>query len=426
MIMHMLVLRYFPGKPRTEIISCFQLLIMLFCLARFSVAAPEEIKVQAGYLRAILAQADEAYFNRADPIMGNEAYDELRRRYEQLIADYPELAGEGGVGAVDPRNTVLHQKPVLSLKKAYTDEEVAAFIDTCGTRQYFCIEPKIDGLTIVLHYQNGVLVRALTRGDGEKGQDVTRAALAAGCIPTVLAEQPRELRVRGELFLTRAAFEKLNNRRAAQGQPRLKSARNSAAGTLRLADYAEISRRGLSLRIFEWIEGDGRPETHQKALERLRAFGLPTIESVAVPADQVPGEITRLNGRRSQWPYETDGIVIKVNDLDRYEELGATTHHPRGALARKYKHPPKLTKLLRIEWSQGETGKWTPIAHFEPVEMNGATVRSATLHNENHLRALDLRIGDWIQVIRAGGSVPEIIGVCTDRRTGKEKPVPEN
>ncbi len=411
-------------KSLSKILNILFLSAVLIGIPQFSFSVPEEISVQAGYLKAILAQADEAYFNRDESIMGNEAYDALRRRYDQLVADYPELAENAGVGAADERNTVPHQKPVLSLKKAYADSDVEAFIESCGTESLFCVEPKIDGLTIVLHYQNGVLVRALTRGDGKNGQDVTREAMAAGCVPTTLKGKPSSLCVRGELYFTQEAFEKLNARRASDGKKTLKSARSSASGTLRLYDYAEISRRGLSLSIYEWIESDLVPSTHQEAMAILWELGLPTIESVAVPADQLLGEIARLNGRRSGLPFETDGIVIKVNDRHRFNDMGATAHHPRAALARKYRSKPELTQLLRVEWSQSDAGKWTPVAHFVPVEMGGATLQSATLHNENHLRALDLRIGDWIQVIRAGGTVPEIIGVCTERRTGKEKPVP--
>ncbi|MDZ8117321.1 hypothetical protein [Pontiella agarivorans] len=388
-------------------------------------AVPEEIRVQAGHLKAILAQADEAYYNRDESIMGDEAYDVLRGRYEQLVADFPELADTPGVGATGEQSKIRHRKPVLSLKKAYSDDQVARFIKAAGTEALFCIEPKIDGMSLVLHYQNGILVRALTRGDGEKGSDVTRAVMAAGCVPTGLKGTVSDLSLRGELFFTHAAFEKLNSRRVKEGQAALKSARNSASGTMRLSDYAEIARRGLSFSIFEWIASDElTPATHQEALELLWELGFSTVESTTVSADRVFEEITTLNGRRSILPYETDGIVIRINNRARFQEMGETARYPRGALARKYKSKPMITQLLRVEWSQGETGKWTPVAHFEPIEMEGATIRSATLHNEDYLHALDVRIGDWIQVIRAGGTVPEIIGICTDRRTGKETPVP--
>jgi DNA ligase (NAD+) len=166
------------------------------------------------------------------------------------------------------------------------------------------------------------------------------------------------------------------------------------------------------------------PATHSDALALLRGLGLPVIESRTVSASQVPDTLTEWNAQRSQLPYETDGLVIKVNDRALFKTLGATAHHPRGAIARKYKDAPVVTQLRRVDWSRGASGKLTPVAQFDPVELHGATLRHASLHSLDHLRALDIRIGDWIQVIRAGGSVPEIIGVCTDRRTGTERPIP--
>ncbi|VGO12135.1 DNA ligase [Pontiella desulfatans] len=410
-------------KPLSLHLNKLLLMGGLLLLPLPGLAVPAEIARQAECLRAILAQADDAYYNKHESIMGNEAYDALRRRHEELVQHYPELSVNTVVGAVDEGNGIPHAQPVLSLKKAYSDEDVEKFIAACGTNQTYCIEPKIDGLTVVLQYESGVLVRALTRGDGATGQDITKAVLAAGCVPPALTGAAANLSVRGELFLGKKAFSALNARRKEKGMPVLKSARNSASGTVRLTDYAEISRRGLDARVFEWIDGDLQPESHAESLALLWELGLPTIQSLQVPSDRVVGEIARLNGRLGGLPFETDGIVIKVDNRNRFTELGATAHHPRGALARKYKGHPVVTQLLRVEWSQGSTGKWTPVAHFAPIEMAGATVRSATLHNADHLRALDLRIGDWIQVIRAGGAVPEIVGVCTERRTGNETPV---
>jgi DNA ligase (NAD+) len=167
------------------------------------------------------------------------------------------------------------------------------------------------------------------------------------------------------------------------------------------------------------------PATHTEALALVKSVGLPTIESRTVYAADVLPAIETLNQRRMELPFPTDGIVVRVDDHKTFERLGATSHHPRGALARKYKETPVETQLLSVEWTRGSTGKLTPVARFKPVEVQGATVQRATLHNLDHIRAMDLRIGDWIQVIRAGGTVPEIIGICPDRRTGKETPVPD-
>lgn len=399
-------------------------ILCLFLLQSICGAVPEEVEKQAGYLAAVLRQADEAYFNKNSSIMSDVAYDALRAQYERLVADFPELKSKDSVGVKPTKDKVLHSKPVLSLQKVYSDERLLLFAERCGVNQQFCIEPKIDGVAIVLRYRKGVLQRALTRGDGKQGSDVTAALIASGCAPFYLDNAPDVLDVRGEVFLPFKAFNALNERRKNTGQPLLKSPRNTAGGTLRLHDYAETARRGLVLAVFELIDTDEMPDTYAKAHDLLRSFKLPVVESRVVSFSSLVREVDALNRRRNVLPYTTDGVVIKVNEVARYNELGATARFPRGAAARKYKKKPIETKLLSVEWSTGATGRLTPIAHFAAVDMQGATIQSATLHNLNHLRAMDLRIGDWIQVIRAGGSVPEVVGVCLEKRTGREGEIP--
>lgn len=401
------------------------LLFFLTALHLVCAAAPQHIERQAGNLHAILRQADDAYYNQHESLMGDAAYDALLDQYDRLVAQYPELADLPGVGAsvADSQPRVEHDAPVLSLKKAYSDEAVETFIQTCGTNLLYCIEPKIDGLTVVLRYRNGLLAQAITRGDGKTGIDVTAAILASGTTPIALTNAPATLDVRAEVLLPLPAFNTLNQRREAAGQPPLKSPRNTAAGTLRLHDYAEIANRALAIRIFELLATDSMPATHTQALALLQSAGLPIIGSRTVAAAEVLPAVAELNRQRAALPFSTDGIVIKVDDRKTFERMGKTAHHPRGALARKYKETPTETRLLQVDWTRGNTGKITPIARFEPIEIQGATVQSATLHNINHIRAMDLRIGDWIRVIRAGGSVPEIIGICPNRRTGNETPI---
>jgi DNA ligase (NAD+) len=192
-----------------------------------------------------------------------------------------------------------------------------------------------------------------------------------------------------------------------------------------LTDYAEIALRSLEFQCFELLPTENMPATQTEALALLKKTGLPVIESVTVPAMEVLAAVENLNRRRSAFPFVTDGIVIKVNDLAVRDRLGATAHHPRSAVARKYEETPVQTKLLAVEWSRGSSGKLTPVARFEPIDIQGATVQSATLHNLEHLRAMDLKIGDWINVIRSGGTVPEITGICPERRTGLETPIPD-
>jgi DNA ligase (NAD+) len=389
-------------------------------------AAPPAAEQQARALQAVLRQADEAYYNQHQPVMSDAAYDALRSQYQQLLADYPELAAESPVGAPAGKSArAEHDAPVLSLDKVYSDEGVTRFLEKTGTHLLYCVEPKIDGLTVVLRYRNGLLTQALTRGDGKTGTDITPAILASGAVLAALAHAPSQLDVRGEALLSLPAFAALNRRRAENGLEPLKNPRNVASGTLMLTDYAEIAARHLEFQCFELLATERPPATHSEALALIKQSGLPVVESVPVPANAVLSAVENLNQRRTQFPFMTDGLVIKVDDLAVRTRLGSTAHHPRGAIARKYEETPVQTRLLGVDWSRGETGRLTPVARFEPVEIQGATVQSATLHNLAHLRAMDLKIGDRIHVIRSGGSVPEITGVCLDRRTGSETAIPD-
>ncbi|QHI68973.1 NAD-dependent DNA ligase [Tichowtungia aerotolerans] len=389
-------------------------------------AAPPAAEQQAQNLNAILRQADEAYYNKHESLMSDAAYDALREQYDRLITDYPELAKAPSVGAPpSSQDRIAHHSPVLSLQKAYSGEFVSGFLETCGHQHLYCVEPKLDGLTIVLRYHDGLLTRALTRGDGTAGTDVTAAVLASGAVPSALNNAPSRLEVRGEAFLPLPAFEKLNKRRKTCGKPPLKSPRNTAAGTLQMNDYVEIARRGLQIRIFELLASDTEPSTHTEALRQINALGLPVIESRTVPAADVPASIDLLNEQRPSFPFLTDGIVIRIDDRSVFKQLGRTAHHPRGALARKYRETPKETRLLNVEWTRGESGRLTPVAVFEPVEIDGATIQRASLHNQNYLRAMNLMIGDQIRVIRAGGSVPEVVSCNLSARTGSESEIPD-
>jgi len=403
-----------------------KLFVVLIAVQAVCAAVPPGIEQQARALQTVLRQADESYYNKHQSVMSDVAYDLLRRQYDQLVAGYPELASENTVGApVADAGRVPHDAPVLSLDKVYSDDGVRRFLQQTGTNLLYCIEPKIYGLTVVLHYRNGALAQAVTRGDGKTGVDITPAMLASGAVPVALTHAPEKLTVRGEALLPKTAFEKLNQRRVESGQEPLKNPRNVASGTLMLTDYAEIAGRALEFQCFELLSTDHMPSTHTEALALLRKTGLPVVQSLTVPSAGVLSAVESLNRQRAELPFETDGIVIKVNDLAVRERLGATAHHPRGAMARKYEDTPAQTRLLGVEWSRGATGKLTPVARFEPVEIQGATVQNATLHNLNYIRALDLKIGDWIFVTRSGGTVPEITGICPNRRTGLEISIPD-
>lgn len=388
-------------------------------------AAPPESEQQIRALQTVLRQADDAYFNKHQPELTDAAYDALRNQYTQLTADYPELASGNPVGApVDESGRIAHDAPVLSLEKVYSDEALLGFFRKTGTNLLYCVEPKLDGVSVVLRYRNGLLVQALTRGDGKTGLDVTPAVLASGAVPVALTDAPAKLDVRGEMILPLPAFEKLNRRRAESGQEPLTSPRNIASGTLLLADYAEVAKRGLEFQCFELLVADQLPATHTEALVLLTKYGLPVVESVPVQAAEVIAAVENMNRKRADFSFGTDGVVIKVDDLDIAWELGATAHHPRSAVARKYEETPVQTRLLNVEWSRGASGRLTPVAFFEPIEIQGAKIQRAMLHNLDYIRAMDLKIGDWINVIRSGGTVPEITGNLPERRTGTEKIIP--
>ncbi|RKX37472.1 MAG: hypothetical protein DRP64_17125 [Verrucomicrobia bacterium] len=214
-----------------------------------------------------------------------------------------------------------------------------------------------NGLTVVLRYRQGVLVQALTRGDGRSGMDVTSAILASGCAPAMLKETPEKLEVLGEVVMSLSAFNALNKRRREEGLEGLKNPRNSAAGTLRLKDHAEIARRGLEIRIFELIVAEPMPSTHTGALAMVSSLGLPAVESRAVSGFEVLRSIEEMNRDRANGPFRTDGIVVRLDDRTEFERLGKTAKYPRGAIARKYRAVAVETRLLRVEWMYGDTGR---------------------------------------------------------------------
>jgi DNA ligase (NAD+) len=407
-------------------VRMFERVIILCGICCLCFGAPEQVERHAGQIRIVLEEASEAYYD-GEPIMGNAAYDALRAQYEKLCAEYPDIPKLADVGAAVPQssNRIAHSRPVLSLNKAYSDEELLAFVARCGIDRIYCIEPKLDGVTVVLRYEKGAFVQALTRGDGKLGVNVTSAIAASGCVPLMLPDAPDVIEMRGELLLSFAAFDALNERRVREGQALLKSPRNSAAGTLRLRDLSEIANRRLQIRMFELITADAEPLTHSGALKWLSELGLPVVEDRAVAGSKVLSAVAEMNQQRAASEFPTDGVVVRLDDRDAFQRLGATARYPRGAIARKYETASVETTLLRIEWTRGDSGRLTPVAYFEPVEMEGATLSRASLHSLDHLRALDLMIGDRVNVVRSGGSIPEIIGRAAVARSGQEIPIPD-
>jgi DNA ligase (NAD+) len=378
---------------------------------------PEEIRVQFRGIKRILEQADAAYYEEHRSIMSDEAYEFFRSHHDGLIAAYPELERQAaGLFVVDTRQKVAHRKPVLSLRKAYSDEEIRRFCDRVGDETVFLLEPKIDGASLVVEYRKGRMAEALTRGNSLAGLDVTTVLLASGALPLTLSDAPEVLRLRGEVYVPRDAFERLNAERAAAGAEPFRSARNVASGTLMLKHYAEVRNRGLKVLFFEVRNAvDLGFESDASALEAVRRLGLPVVDfKTFTQVEALQRWIHLEHGNRINLPYETDGFVLKVDDLKLRETLGNTKKFPRWAIARKFRSEPVVTRVLAIEYSVSELGKRTPIAILSPVEIGGATVQRATLHSASVLESLGIEVGSRVQVIRAGGVVPEIVGVVQD------------
>ena len=395
-----------------HLLATLPLLFVLASALRAEIHAG--VWVQFKGIKHILEQADASYYREHRSMMSDAAYEFLRSHHDRLIDDYPGLEQHQASVFVEDRNQkVAHGKPVLSLKKAYSDAEIQRFCHGAGDGIVFLLEPKIDGASLVVEYQNGRLSQALTRGDSRVGVDVTTVLLASGALPLTLNGAPELLRLRGEVYLPRDDFRRLNAARVTAGEEPYSSARNLAAGTLMLKDYSEVRNRGLKWLVFEVRNAlDLGFESDSAALKAAQDMGLPVVDLKATASvDELQRWIKLENENRRGLPYETDGFVLKVDDLKHREELGNTKKFPRWAIARKFRSEHVVTRVLAIEYSVSELGKRTPIAILSPVEIGGATVQRATLHSDSILEALGIEVGSRVQVIRAGGVVPEIVGV---------------
>lgn len=382
----------------------------------------EEIK----RLRELLTKANEAYHIHDDPIMPDDEYDALMRRLRELeetsgLQD-DEASPTRRVGAPAAFSPVRHDVPLLSLQDVFSEEELLAFCaraeEAVGETVY-CVEPKIDGLSVALRYEGGKLALAATRGDGVTGEDVTHNALAVSDIPKEIQDAPDVLTVRGEVFMPRGTFEKLNQQRDLDGQPPFANPRNAAAGSFRQLNASVTAGRGLSFLVFniQRMDGLGWPETHGETLDMLKKWGFQANSyRLASSGDDVVQEIRRIGEERAKYPFDTDGAVVKVNSLTLRETLGATVRAPRWAAA--YKYPPERRESVvrGIQIQVGRTGVLTPRAVLDPVLLSGSTVRYATLHNRDLIAQKDIRIGDTVNVQKAGEIIPEIVSVVKEKR----------
>lgn len=392
---------------------------------------------------------DYRYYVLDSPVISDAEYDQLMRRLRQLEAEHPDWISPrsptqrvGGRPASQFRE-VRHPGPILSLANAFDVNEVRAWyqrlcrLDRRVETADFDVEPKIDGLTVVLHYEDGAFALGATRGDGLVGEDVTANLRTVRQVPLHIPvdpngpQVPRHLVVRGEIYITKKDFENLNRRLEEAGERTYLNPRNTAAGSLRQLDAKVTASRPLRLFTYAFVEADGPlPRTQWETLKFLRAIGFPVFDE-AVYCENIDRAINVCNEllpHADDWPYEADGLVIKVNDLDLARSLGNVGHDPRGAIALKFAAKEVTTKVKSIEVNVGRTGVLTPVALLEPVEIGGVIVERATLHNFDYIRDKDIRIGDRVLVRRAGGVIPYVVGPIVDARDGSEVPYvpPEN
>lgn len=390
-------------------------------------------------LRSIINEANRRYYVENAPVLSDYEFDMLLKELEALEKDYPELITPDSptqkVGSDLKQGKELkkefeqfpHRYPMLSLGNTYDISEVQAFVDRAekgiGNAFTFSCELKFDGTAICLTYKNGKLFRALTRGDGTVGDDVTRNVKHISNIPQTLTPSstpwPEEFEIRGEIYMPWAAFDRLNIEREKDEEQPFANPRNAASGSLKLIDSTQVANRGLECTLYH-VLGENLPfTTHQEALKTAASWGLPVsdMSKACRNIEEVEEFITHWDTERKTLPYATDGIVIKVNELPYQEELGYTAKFPRWAVAYKFKAEQALTKLLSIDYQVGRTGAVTPVANLEPVQLSGTIVKRASLHNADQMQNLDIHIGDYVYVEKGGEIIPKITGVELSQRT---------
>ena len=376
---------------------------------------------EAVRLRSELEEANYKYYVLNQPTLSDRDFDFKMKRLQALEERYPDLrtpdsptqhVGSDLAKKANGFEQVAHRYPMLSLANSYSREEIEDWVRHLPADVEIVAELKYDGLSISLHYEQGRLVRALTRGDGVRGDDVLRNIRTIDSIPAYVQGLPDYYEIRGEVLLPWEAFERLNKEREEQEEPLFANPRNAASGTLKLLTPAEVARRGLTCRLYH-VLGENLPGlTHTERLEQARKWGFPVSENMQVchSVDEVMAFIERWDTERKNLPVATDGIVLKVNSIAAQQELGFTAKTPRWAIAYKFPAERQLTLLRQITYQVGRTGVITPVANLEPVQLSGTMVQRATLHNEDFVRQLGIREGDRVWVEKGGEIIPKITG----------------
>ena len=384
-------------------------------------------------LRQELNRHNHLYYVQAKPEISDFEYDSMLKDLEALEKKFPQLADDAsptrrvGSDISERFNQVEHKYPMLSLGNTYSFEELADFHQRIAKQlaqkwEYVC-ELKYDGTAIGLTYKNGKLLRAVTRGDGTKGDDVTSNVRTIRSIPLELqgSDFPEEFEIRGEIFMPRTVFEELNNHRLNEGEAPFANPRNAAAGTLKQLDSRIVAKRKLDCLLYFILGSDLPFDNHYQNLLKAAEWGFKIPESVKLCStiDEVYSFINFWDRKRESLPYDTDGVVVKVNSYKHQNLLGFTAKTPRWAIAYKYKTEQVSTKLLSVDYQVGRTGAITPVANLEPVQLAGTVVKRASLHNADQISLLDLHFGDTVYVEKGGEIIPKIVGVDITKRSAE-------
>ncbi len=385
-------------------------------------------------LRSEIERHNELYYQKAEPEISDFEFDQLLDRLRELEAQNPELiTPDSPTQRVGGKATSLrpfqHTVPLMSLDNSYSLDDLKAFTERCerlaeGRKLDYVAELKIDGLSVSLHYENGILVTAATRGDGQQGDEVTQNVKTIRSVPLRLKiDAPAHAEVRGEVFLSRTQFARINAELEMQGEKTFANARNSASGTLRMLDSQIVASRRLDMFPYDAFTGASKMfDTHWENFEwcERNGFNVNPHRRLCASFDELVAFINDMETHRDTLDYEIDGVVVKVNSTALQQEFGATTKAPRWAIAYKYPARQAVTRLLGIGIQVGRTGALTPVAHLEPTLLAGTTVARASLHNEDEIKRLDLKIGDYVTIEKSGEIIPQVLSVVASKRDGSE------
>jgi DNA ligase (NAD+) len=393
-----------------------------------------DFKKEIDRLRAEIEWHNELYYQKAEPEISDFEFDQLLEKLKELEGENPELITPDSPtqrvgGKADSLRPFTHTVPLMSLDNSYDLNELRAFTERCerlaeGRKLDYVAELKIDGLSVSLHYENGILTTGATRGDGSQGDEVTQNVRTIRSVPLRLkADAPVHAEVRGEVFLSRSQFAKINAELEMQGEKTFANPRNCASGTLRMLDSAVVASRRLDMFPYDAFTGASKMfVTHAEVFEwcSKNGFNVNPHRRVCADFDELATFVAEMEIVRDSLDYEIDGVVVKVNSTALQDEFGSTTKAPRWAIAYKYPARQATTRLIGIGIQVGRTGALTPVAHLEPTLLAGTTVARASLHNEDEIKRLDLRIGDHVMIEKSGEIIPQVLSVVVAKRDGNE------